>query len=252
MAFCQAMEECSPDTLLQSCVSYWVHNLDTFCSYDEQAELYSLREGLSLPAEICENLLDACQKKGFILDDKFLHIFKDPVSSHLRRINLRDSQVTDQGLEWLAQHNLLELDISGCTELTQESVHTINKNCSNLAALFIGNSVKIFDDIDIKSEELEDEENQYKFGVDYLFDCPKLRAFSVHKLNETECLAQDIISTVLRPLDRLTYLDLSGCEIELEFMKCLGNLKSLISLILYDVSIDTGVFRVISKMTKLK
>ncbi len=256
-----------PDTLWQIGLTYCAKNLDTFCQYDESTQLYNLRDGVSLPTEVCQSLLATVVDQGYILDDKFAHVFVDRYRTRLKRINIRNSDVTDEGLKWLVQHKPTELNFSGCQQLTKKTVTYVNEHGKNLCRLFVGNAVRIFQDIEIKegSEPLDlsprrqegvDGGGDHKtFGGDYIFDCPGLQEFSVHNLNETQAYAaHDIIATLLHPFRKLGSLDLSGCQIELEFMDCLEDLQNLRKLVLYDVPIANiyGALQVIGKMKRLR
>ncbi len=253
----------SPDTLWQIGLSYCAKNLSTFCQFDESTQLYNLRDDLTLPTELCQSLLATVVDQGYILDDKFVHVFCDRFRTHLKRINIRNSDVTDEGLKWLVQHKPTELNFSGCQQLTKKTVNYVNENGGKLCSLHVGNAVKIFQDIEIKegSESprhrvgVEGSGDHKTFGGDYIFDCPGLLEFSVHNLNETQAYAaHDIIATLLHPFRLLKSLDLSGCQIELEFMDCLEDLQNLQILVLYDVPITNiyGAFQVIGKMKKLR
>lgn len=279
----------SPSTLQELTVRYLIGNLETFCDYDKDAELYSLKPDVALPAEICDMLFSMFMEEGHTLDDKLIHIFSDPLRSRLKRINLRDSLVSDVGLGWLMPHVPIDLDISNCSDLSKESIQHINRYGHSLRKLFIGNSVRIFRELDmvltrsaVGSESTDEEEgipfideemdavivrnrthktnnnlanSQTPMSTNQsIFSCPNLKAFSVHSLYETEYPAHDIMENILVPLKGLSYLDLSGCEIELEFLDCLERLSLLTTLILYDVPINnvSGAFHIIAKLKNLR
>ena len=222
--------------------------------------MYTLREGITFPPFVSESILDARRENGYVLDDGFLYIFKDPVQTVLKHICLRDSRVTDDALQWLMRHHPVELDISGCQCITEvDTIHTINKYSSRLNSLFVGNSLKLLKNIEISDDHSGSGDGQRDgiqriFGGNYVFDCPRLRVFSLHDLTEDEYQTHDIVATVLAPFKHLNYLDLSGCEIELEFMDCLEMLQSLTALVLYNVSICniSDAFSIIAKLKNLR
>jgi len=253
------LEESSPDTLWEICLAYCCRHPESFAQFDEVDQCYFLREGIALPAQFCESFLRAFPKNGTQLQDKHVHIFRDTEHTHIKRIHLRNANVSDNAMRWLLQHKPIELDISECTptpdpdSLSQETIHAINSHGKNLVALSLGSTQSIFNGIEIRESSVAGDTRV--FGGDYVFDCPILRAFSVHGLRDNDDYqSHDLIATILHPFNNLTYLDLSLCEIEIEFMDCLGEMWSLTSLILYDVPINNiqGAFEIISKLHNLR
>ncbi len=247
--------EGSPHTLSELCLQYCVSNKNTFCEHAPLSEKLVLKSGVTLPSEFCESLIQRYTADGRPLDDNFMHIFKDHLNTHLRRINVQDSNLTEEGLLWLLPHKPVELNISGLRALSNRTLKAINQNGKNLIKLFIGDSIGIFDGVEIREgSEGRATGDARVFGGDYLFDCPDLRAFSVHGLDKKVCAAHDIIATALHPFPRLSYLDLSSCHIDVEFMDCLEALQSLQSLILYNVPISniSEAFQVIAKLKNLR
>lgn len=244
----------SPDSLWEICLNYCVNNPSVFSEYDEEKKVHVLREGVTFPPFVSESILNARRENGYVLDDAFLYIFKDPVRTVLKHICLRDSHVTDAALQWLLRHHPAELDISGCHSISEvETIHTINKYSSRLNSLFIGNNLKLLRNIEISdnhngSGDGQQDGIQRIFGGNYVFDCPQLRVFSLHDLTEDEYQTHDIVATILAPFKHLTYLDMSGCDIELEFLEMLKNLTALI---LYNVSIFS-ISDAFSNIAKLK
>ena len=248
----------SPDSLWMICLNYCVNNPSVFSEYDEEKKIHVLRDGITFPPFVSESILNARRENGYILDDAFLNIFKDPVRTVLKHVCLRDSHVTDAALQWLMQHHPTELDISGCHSIADvETIRTINKHSSRLNSLFIGNNVNILRNIEMNEEQnggggdRQRDGIQRIFGGNYVFDCPQLRVFSLHDLTEDDYQSHDVIATILAPFKHLTYLDLSGCDIELEFLEMLHTLTALI---LYNVSIFSisDAFRNIAKLKKLR
>ena len=93
------------------------------------------------------------------------------------------------------------------------------------------------------------------FKQDFIFDCPDLRMFSLHNLTESSHhWSQDLIATILSNLTKLRYLDLTGCDINVEFMDCIESLRCLTHLIIFDVPINytEGAFQVIGKVKSLR
>ena len=235
------MEDSCPDSLLAICLQYCVQNLETFCDYDHDSECYCLRDSTTLPTEICERIIKVRSETVFELDDSFLNIFSDVEQTHLKRLNLRDSTLSDAGLLKVLHHQPTELDLSGCVNLTSNSLLNINRYGQRLQTLFLGNSSRLceaelpesFGSTGIsQSRGVGDVQ---VFGVDYVFDCPDVRAFSLHDLMDHN--GNHLIPVILKPFLRLTYLDLSGCHIDVDHHDCIGQLSNLLTLIFYDVPI---------------
>ena len=198
---------------------------------------YVLKPDILLPGNVCEDLLQLRRELGHALDDAFMHLFANPGQTGLKKVNLKYSNVTDRSMSWLLKHKLEELNISHCYGLTSETVNYINLYGRHLLALFVGNSIQILNNIDIKEFSEECEENiGDSLGRDYIFKCPRLKAFSIHGLSGTG--VHDTIATILNPLRSLNYLDISGCEVTVELMDCLEELHLLQTLILFDVPIN--------------
>ena len=250
-------EDCPP-TLRDLCLSYCVKNTQTFSEYDSSSGKYSLKDGVSLPPEICESLVDAYTASGRILDDNFMHIFKDHMRTHLRQINVQDSNVTETALQWLIPHKPTELNISGCKDVGRRTLDSINQYGKQIARFSVGDTLDIFKDLHIKkpsaAHESQGDADTRVLGVDYIFCCPELRAFSIHNLDKEESQAHDIIAVTVRPFQKLTYLDLSLCNIDIQAVDCLEQLRSLNSLILYNVPLKDiqAAFQQIGKLKTLR
>ena len=68
--------------------------------------------------------------------DFFFHS-SDPYRSKLRRLELRNTNITNEGFCLLAQHNLRELRLHNCLYLTDEILSELNSHSDNLVELSI-------------------------------------------------------------------------------------------------------------------
>ncbi|KAJ9584522.1 hypothetical protein L9F63_021132 [Diploptera punctata] len=234
LPFLTACKDSAPETLLELCLKYVVDNLDTICSVDPFSNDYKLKEGLALPSEICEKILQVYQQGGHVLDDRFVNIFENPHTTRLQRVNLRNSSITDDGLCSLLKHKLIELDIANCSNITEGSLVHINESGDNLLSLIIGSSVHLLPDtLFPENSRVEDGENAsvyYKRG--YILRTPNLRRLAIRNfIVDGEKMYFPLL---LCPLHNLTYLDLSGC-FDLGDLSYLSELKNLVCLILYNV-----------------
>lgn len=256
-----AFTENSPDSLVSICSSYCVDHPETFCEYDNSSGdggALKLRPGLSLPTAVCEMLLRSRLESREELDDQFLAAFSDPERMRLRRVCVRNcSSVSDDGLAVVLRHKLLELDISGCTSIGKWTLDHINANGSELLSLRIGNSVHIFPDSlsaprRPSSSDGDDGDCAMTTPSDDpppVLNTPNLRMLFI----KDWCgpFEPGDLDLVMRPLSRLTHLDLSGC-LYLSNPTYLSRLKHLVSLVLYNVHRMQDTIHYICQMTSLR
>lgn len=252
-----APEENHPDSLWHICLEYCVSNLQTFCDVEPQTGNYAIREGITLPTEICESIIRTSNECGYEMDDKFFHIFKNTTQTHLKRIIVRDSTISDEGLGWLMRHHPIELDISQCMSLTRKCIEDINSHGDGLQALFIGNSSSICEDVQKSDNSPLDEQGsgESRQNEPVVFNCPRVRVFSMHDFNS--CLwigSERLLAAILRPFTLLKYLDLTNCAVYVSDMQCLVERQTLYTLLLYDVplGIISAAFQVIGSIKSLR
>ncbi|XP_067139951.1 protein zer-1 homolog isoform X3 [Centruroides vittatus] len=231
-------EEYSPDTLLDICVKYCIKNPQTFCTYNPVHNEYLLREGVTLPAEICERMLKlSVEDLDRVIDDSFLRIFIDNSATRLKQVNLQGTSVSDDGIEIICRHNILELNISQCVKLTERTLMLLNNMSSELLSLVIGNSVQILPD-SLTDTEVNMSGNQFVKSKsiyqeqNYILNAPSLRRLVVHGLEIP--MEKDYFPLLLKPLQLLIHLDLSSCR-QLGDLYYLISHRHLASLVLYNV-----------------
>ena len=221
------------ESLFKLCVKYCAQDLSTFCVLNADCDLYFLHEGVQLPANVSEALMQSCREKG-ILNEALLHAFADPSKTRIRRLNVSNCSITDRTLRWFLPHRLTELDISNCSQtITIESLAYINLYGENLRSLLIGNSWGLF----VDTEDIIRHGNNGVLSDRDFFLCPQLRAFSVHGIYDLTISAQKLLTSILQTKTNLGYLDLSSSQVEVEGMHYLGGMQQLKKLILYDVPI---------------
>lgn len=137
-------EPYTPESLLCQCFKFVVRNLDSV--FTEDAKGYELEPGQALPREICESLIRHYQLCGYMVNDKFIRLFKDKSSTALRYVRLRNSSITDDGLKTILSHRLVELDIAKCPIITDQSLNALNEYSDRLVSLTVGHGVQLLPD----------------------------------------------------------------------------------------------------------
>ena len=226
-----------PRSLWQQCLDYCIQHPNTLCHIVKPGGHYILYNWVYLPMEVCHSLQDAFINSSQTLDDRVMNLFTDTSRTRLKRLILRDSFVTDSTLTKLLEHDITQLDVSGCSRLSSNVVRAINSKCRNLRILNIGGSTGIpfhWERPPDGSEPADIEETR-------VFRCPQLEMFTVHDLKAAATRNQEqvltLIANLLQPLHALTYLDLSGCWVHLDNLEQIGQLHLLRSLVLHNVQV---------------
>jgi len=222
-------EERVPESLFCLCLKYVARNLDTLCT--ETPDGYTLHDGLALPSEICEPFIEVYQSNGGEIFDHFAHLFVDVTKTNLRSVHISNSSITDDGLEYLLCHDLYELTLTNCQNLTHKTYINIFKHAVNLRSLTIGPNVQItpYNKLSNSSLSLDDLPSRiYK-------KAPNLRHFVLRAIAESPFTSDNIfLGVMLDKLIQLRFLDLSYC-LGVGSLRYLCKLTSLHTLILFDV-----------------
>lgn len=238
---CTLCNETLPPTLLDLCFDTVINNLNTICECDPITQNLRLKEHVSLPVEISERLLNARLNKGLHLNSKFMYIFSNLKATRLKRVKLRNTDVDDAGMKVLLQHRLVELEISGNRALTANTLRNITAFGSELVSLTIIDSLELFPTPTFGYAQFD--LNHIDKG--YIILAPKLKKLCIRGLMSLDPL---FYKTMLKPLERLTHLDLSGCA-DLKDLKYIEHLSNLMSLTLYNV---TKLNLMVDNICKLK
>ena len=175
--------ENAPEPLLDLCARHIACNPLTFCDHTSEPDywFWTLKPNIVLPSEICEKLICIWQDIGSQkLDNRFIEIFRDLNSTRLKRAMLKGSNVTDDGVKLLLNHNLVELDISVCQNLTENTLEYINDKGGNLLSLVVGQKTDIFPDL----KDCDDKENIIAVMEEqgYVLKTPFLRRLVIRDL----------------------------------------------------------------------
>lgn len=229
-----SLYDSSPDSLFDMCMEYIVVNLNTITKLDPTSRWRKLKDDVILPAEICEKFLQAYQSTNRV-NDNIANLFRDRTRTRLDTVKLRNSRITDEGLKCLMEHKPYEVELVQCEYLAQGSLDIINSNSQNLVSLKFGPLTSI----------ISHDENLFR-QRGYIINAPNLRRLTIH------CRNLPIFPLLLlKPLSRLTHLDLSECS-SLGSIWALSELKNLVSLILYSVHWSKDVIDWITTLTSLR
>ncbi|XP_076643690.1 protein zer-1 homolog isoform X2 [Halictus rubicundus] len=222
-------------------------NLDIISGKEEgeKEEHYvrSLSKGLILPSEICDRLIEYVLRSNTITwHDEFFHIFRDTSRTKLKRVKIVRSNMTDRSIQILASHKLIELELIDCPLVTAYIIECINANAENLQSLTLRELSEFF----IMSIQNSSLSHEYK-QRGYIFNLPNLRSLALEFDNCNKNISYNLL---LARLPNLVHLDLSNNMISC--FKFLSFFPNLISLVLYNVRIDSLAKDFIQNLCHLK
>ncbi|XP_041704825.1 protein zyg-11 homolog isoform X2 [Coregonus clupeaformis] len=126
------MDEASPASLTDLCLSYVSRNLERFCVKHADGSL-CLRDSLLFPQELADQLLAKMATEG-LLNDSTVGVFRSSEYLRLRRACIRTARISAEAFQRaLCPHRLLELDAARVNaDLTVSDIlHGLasNKHC---------------------------------------------------------------------------------------------------------------------------
>ncbi|XP_059470108.1 protein zer-1 homolog [Neocloeon triangulifer] len=243
------VNEETPEPLSEICLKYICACLDTI-SYADSSDpsMHHLLPGVVMPNEICERLLQVYQQEGNMVDDGFANLFINSVCMPLKRLKLRSSPLSNEGLKrLLVAHRFTELDLHICKKLSDDCLETLNVTSDQLLSLTVGQETEIFPpDLSEVIITMSEPSNVYK-ARGFILRAPKLRRLCIRTLKRERVY----FMTLLRPLKSLTHLDLSSCE-GLGQLDYLEEISNLMSLVLYNVQKIQPMIPAICKIKSLR
>ena len=262
----------NPLTLYDIALQCIIHNKHLFTDYDPATSSYTRKRDVKIPVQVCDDLVRT--QKGLDnpsgkVDDGFMQIFRNGGHTRLQNIDLSGTSITEGCLAMLMKHKPIGLNISGCKALctpNSNALKIISAGGVSLRTLHIGDSIRYL----VQNKELlsclasVDEEVQGDREEHFIFQFPNLATLSLHHLTDSEFDRHELkfnsgtsefVNAMIRPLNRLTCLDLMGCHIQFDSVN-MSHLTSLTNLNLSDVPIASTflfqTFQVISRLTKLR
>ncbi|XP_055687594.1 protein zer-1 homolog [Lutzomyia longipalpis] len=221
-------------SLLEIVFKFLSENLSVVCDENKFDHNLELNEGVYIPNEICDRLLKYYQDCNQDINNHFIYIFRDTTRTPLKYVSLRNSTITDEGMEILLRHNLVSLSMWYCDSVTTNSWRTLIEHSSQLKSLELGKYVDM----------LKFSEPNEKTPIDFQLNLPHLRRLTLN-------------AVVLQPslqfshLKELSYLDLTSCIFAEFSLEALVSLPNLSTLILFNVWPLEKEFRTLCKFKKL-
>ena len=107
MPFKSVLADNTPDSLQDLCLQ----SLVKLVNKPQGHPYLSIRDGLSLPAELCERLLQYQIEEERELDRQFVSLFEDTSCTRLKRVSLKLCSLRGDEAEILFRHELRELEL---------------------------------------------------------------------------------------------------------------------------------------------
>lgn len=112
MPFKSVLLENTPDSLQDLCLQACVENHQSWGKFCKFTSLFlGVNDGLSLPTELCEKLLQYQMQEDRDLDTYFVTIFGNTICTRLKQISLKLCTLKDHEADILFKHELRVLEL---------------------------------------------------------------------------------------------------------------------------------------------
>ncbi|KAK3611985.1 hypothetical protein CHS0354_011644 [Potamilus streckersoni] len=228
-----------PMSLQECCLDFICDNLATLCDAFQQPDSIQTKltfkdSDVFFHGNISEELLRTFCEKGKLTDET-LSLF-DPNVMNLKRVFIKDAQLSTKGLRILKTHKISELEITGLKSVTVNDVIGClgEWTLSNLRTLNVSNSTFV---------------NSTKFCV--VVSLSKLRSLQSLNVSNTE-FNKHGLEIIAEDLPCLESLDISSTAIDdiLPLRKCKERLKYL-SMYQLRAAHTCDIVSVLCELTKL-
>nr|BDT62632.1 MAG: zer-1-like protein [Metapenaeus ensis nimavirus] len=123
----------SPKSLKHLCIRKLVLNKEIFCN--KNFFYWHLKDGIVLPNIISEMILEALLEEPTSMGDDIINIFRNTERTNLKRVDLRQSTMTNEGLKTVLEHRLSMLAIGGNQYYLSRTLFHINEYGDSLKSL---------------------------------------------------------------------------------------------------------------------
>lgn len=147
-----------------------------------------------------------------------MSIFSDTGRTPLKNVSLRNSSISDEGMESLLRHKLISLSMWYCDKITNASWKNLIENGSEIRNLELGKFVDM----------LKNREPNEKTPIDFQINLPKLKRLVLNGVALQASLSFENLS-------ELVHLDVSACLFADYSLTSLHNCANLKTLILFNV-----------------
>ena len=175
-AILNSEQQTGPESLADMCYRTISDNLDIISVQDGQGDR-TLREGLRLPSEICDRLIEFVQRSSVSkANDAFFAIFMLTNDARLKRVKIGSSLITDLAIMRIMRPEVTHLELNDCRKLSGISLEHINTRSKNLYSLTFRDCPEIM---------------RWPAGsknkIFYSFLQMKMATFTIYKLYKMEC-----------------------------------------------------------------
>uniref|UniRef100_A0A667WPA8 Protein zer-1 homolog n=1 Tax=Myripristis murdjan TaxID=586833 RepID=A0A667WPA8_9TELE len=251
----------NPDSLMTLATAFCLRNLRKTMCYQGYRNKLCLRSDIFLPSEICDKLFNTYMElvhtdSNFERQESFFQLFSDPRSTRLTRVQLREDFMRDRDLEAIRKQDLIELHLTYCNGLSARSLKTLTCFRETLVSLCLFGCSHIFyrkgaaplaSTEDSEEDEEEGPASRHALERDFNF-----QGFNRLRLLKLGGLPEEVdAETLLKPLQALTSLDLSG--VQLPRTAFLTQWKDrLASLVLYNVDLSEELVNTVVELGNLR
>ncbi|XP_062867712.1 protein zer-1 homolog [Trichomycterus rosablanca] len=240
-----------PESLMSLCTVFCLKNLRRTMCYTAERDRLRLRPDVFLPSEICDKLVNVYMElvhtdSGFKPQEGFFQLFRDPRSTRLSRLHLRENVVQDRDLDAIGKQDLIELHLTS-NYLTGRSLRTLRNFRHSLVSLSLFGCSNIFRKSSDVDEDDEDEDGESCDGTKFTFQ--GFRRLCV--LNLGDLPHEMDVEALLKPLECLRALDLSSTVLPRPAFLTQWR-DQLASLVLYNVDVNEELIATVLGLSRLR
>lgn len=213
---------------------------------------FVLRSSVFLPSQLCDAILAEFSQQRIELTNSVLHMFTNRENCLVRNLDIHDSTVSDRYLLMLMKHKPAHLNVFNCPLLTSQSLLSINMYGENLVSLKLGTFWGLFSDLDLANEGKNNSE-LFRLIIKHGPRLPQLRQLTMHDIEgPPPSRTAGVLRWFVRGTPKLTLLDLSGCDVNIEDLDMLVKVPNLSKLILHNVRLSKSALLHLAKLKNLQ